>query len=36
MIMDPDEAIRHNRLAQLTLVAQAAGQFGDLDLLIVK
>jgi len=36
MIMDPDEKIRHNRLSQLTLVAQAAGQFGDLDLLIVK
>ncbi len=36
MIMDKDEAIRANRLAQLHLIARDAAIFGDLDQLIVK
>ncbi|KRN58825.1 glycine--tRNA ligase subunit beta [Limosilactobacillus secaliphilus] len=36
MIMDKDEKIRANRLAQLRLIARDAAIFGDLDSLIVK
>lgn len=36
MIMDKDQAIRHNRLAQLTILSRLAGIVGNLDNLIVK
>ena len=36
MIMDKDEAVKNNRLAQLTLLADLTGRLGNLDQLIVK
>ena len=36
MIMDKDEAIRQNRLAQLTILARLAAIVGNLNELIVK
>ena len=36
MIMDKDEAIRQNRLAQLTILARLAAVVGNLNVLIVK
>lgn len=36
MIMDKDEAIRQNRLAQLTILARLAAIVGNLNVLIVK
>ncbi|WP_251546799.1 glycine--tRNA ligase subunit beta [Limosilactobacillus caecicola] len=36
MIMDKDEQVKNNRLAQLNQIAQMAGEFGNLDHLIVK
>lgn len=36
MIMDKDEAVRRNRLAQLTILARLAALVGNLDDLIVK
>lgn len=36
MIMAKDEAVRHNRLSQLSIIAQMTEEFGNLDELIVK
>lgn len=36
MIMDKDEAIKNNRLAQLSILANLTGRLGNLDQLIVK
>ena len=36
MIMAKDEAVRHNRLAQLSIIAHMTEEFGNLDKLIVK
>lgn len=36
MIMDKNEAVRNNRLAQLTILADQAAMIGNLDNLIVK
>lgn len=36
MIMDKDERVKNNRLAQLNVIAKMANQFGNLDELIVK
>lgn len=36
MIMDKDESVRQNRLAQLTILARLAAKVGNLDKLIVK
>ena len=36
MIMDKDEQIKNNRLAQLNKIANMAKQLGNLDKLIVK
>ena len=36
MIMDKDEQIKNNRLAQLQEIANMTKELGNLDLLIVK
>lgn len=36
MIMAKDDAVRHNRLSQLSIIADMTHEFGDLDKLIVK
>lgn len=36
MIMAKDDAVRHNRLAQLSIIADMTREFGNLDKLIVK
>lgn len=36
MIMDKDESIKNNRLAQLNLIAQLANRLGDLSKLVIK